>query len=269
MKVPVDELREETLYAALELLARDEAARRAMSEAALELVRREHDLGRAADLYAGALEQAAGGEAVADAVLGDVARAAADVGSSPVRRRPRSSRDASPRSSLVDRLRGVPAWAWLVTIVLASFALRAWLAREMLGPFIMVDELIYSELGRSIASGDGFRVRDVPAGGFSLVYPILISPAYALFDSLPDAYGAVKTLNALYMSLAAVPAYLLARRVLAPPLSLFAAVLAVALPSLVYTGTVMTENAFYPLFLTGRCCSCSCSSNRRRHDRWA
>ncbi len=152
---------------------------------------------------------------------------------------------------MVDRLRGVPAWAWLVTIVLASFALRAWLAREMLGPFIMVDELIYSELARSIASGDGFQVRDVPAGGFSLVYPILISPAYALFDSLPDAYGAVKTLNALYMSLAAVPAYLLARRVLAPPLSLFAAVLAVALPSLVYTGTVMTENAFYPLFLTG------------------
>ena len=152
---------------------------------------------------------------------------------------------------MVDRLRGVPAWGWLVAIVIASFALRAWLARGMLGPFIMVDELIYSELARSIAAGDGFQVRDVPAGGFSLVYPILISPAYALFDSLPDAYAAVKTLNALYMSLAAVPAYLLARRVLAPPLSLFAAVLAVALPSLVYTGTVMTENAFYPLFLTG------------------
>ena len=152
---------------------------------------------------------------------------------------------------MVDRLRGVPAWGWLAAIVIASFALRAWLARGMLGPFIMVDELIYSELARSIAAGDGFQVRDVPAGGFSLVYPILISPAYALFDSLPDAYAAVKTLNALYMSLAAVPAYLLARRVLAPPLSLFAAVLAVALPSLVYTGTVMTENAFYPLFLTG------------------
>ena len=93
----------------------------------------------------------------------------------------------------------------------------------MLGPFIMVDELIYSELARSIASGDGFQVRDVPASGFSLVYPILISPAYALFDSLPEAYAAVKTLNALFMSLAAVPAYLLARRVVGPGLSLFAA----------------------------------------------
>ena len=152
---------------------------------------------------------------------------------------------------MADRFRGVPAWGWLAAIVLLSFALRAWLARGMLAPFIFVDELIYSELARSFAAGDGFQVRDAPAGGFSLVYPVLISPAYVLFDSLPDAYAAVKTLNALYMSLAAVPAYLLARRVVGESLSLFAAVLAVALPSLVYTGTVMTENAFYPLFLTG------------------
>jgi len=80
LKIPVDSRETETLYAALELLARDEGARQAMSEAATELVRREHDLGRAADLYAAALEQAAGGEAVARQVLDDVSRAAADVG---------------------------------------------------------------------------------------------------------------------------------------------------------------------------------------------
>ena len=252
LKVPVDAHETETLHAALELLARDEAARSGMSAAARELARREHDLERTADLYAAALEQAAGGEAVADAVLGDVAaRGRRRSGSSPARPRRASSRGASPRSSLADRLRRVPAWAWLAVIVAASFLLRAWLARAIVGPFIMVDELIYSELARSVAAGEGFRVRDVPAGGFSLVYPLLISPAYALFDSLPDAYAAVKTLNALYMSLAAVPAYLLARRLLGPGLSLAAAVLAVAVPSLAYTGTVMTENVFYPLFLTG------------------
>lgn len=151
---------------------------------------------------------------------------------------------------MVDSLRRVPAWAWLAGIVVASFALRAWLARAMVGPFIMVDELIYSELARSFAAGDGFEVRGHPAGGFSLVYPVLISPAYALFDALPDAYALVKTLNALYMSLAAVPAYLLARRVLSVPWSLAAGALALALPSLAYTGTVMTENVYYPLFLT-------------------
>ena len=151
---------------------------------------------------------------------------------------------------MVDRVRRVPPWAWLTVIVAGSFAIRAWLARGMVGPFIMVDELIYSDLARSIAAGDGLQVRDVPASGYSLVYPVLISPAYALFDSLPDAYAAVKTMNALFMSLAAVPTYLLARRLLAPGPSLAAAVLTVALPSFAYTGTVMTENVFFPLFLT-------------------
>ncbi len=143
----------------------------------------------------------------------------------------------------------VPAWAWLLAVVLASFAVRAWLARDMLGPFIMVDELIYSELARSLEESGALRVREVSSPGYGIVYPALISPAYALFDGLPDAYAAVKTLNALVMSLAAIPAYLLARRVVGTGLSLLAAVLAVSLPSLVYTGTVMTENAFYPVFL--------------------
>ena len=80
LRIPVDARETETLYAALELLARDDDARRSMSAAALALVQREHDVGRAADLYAAALEQAAGGEAVANQVLGDVSRAAADVG---------------------------------------------------------------------------------------------------------------------------------------------------------------------------------------------
>ena len=77
----------------------------------------------------------------------------------------------------------------------------------------------------------------------------MIAPAYLLFDSLPHAYAAVKTINAVAMSLAALPAYFLARRVLPVGLSLFAAVLAVALPSLSYAGEVMTENVFYPIFL--------------------
>jgi 4-amino-4-deoxy-L-arabinose transferase-like glycosyltransferase len=119
----------------------------------------------------------------------------------------------------------------------------------MLGAFIMVDELIYSELARSLAESGELRVRDTPSPGYGILYPALISPAYAAFDNLPEAYAAVKTLNALFMSLAAIPAYVLARRVVGPWLSLVAAVLAVSLPSLVYTGTVMTENVFYPVFL--------------------
>jgi hypothetical protein len=44
----------------------------------------------------------------------------------------------------------VPDWAWLAAIVLVSAALRIWLVRAMPAPFIFVDELIYSELARSL-----------------------------------------------------------------------------------------------------------------------
>src|SRR4029453_748891 len=46
-----------------------------------------------------------------------------------------------------------------------------------------------------------------------------------------------------------VPAFFLARRVVGQGLALLAALLTLAVPSLAYTGTVMTENVFYPLFL--------------------
>ena len=146
-------------------------------------------------------------------------------------------------------LRRVPAWAWLTAIVAGSVLARAILVRGIVAPFIFVDELIWSELARGIADAGKPLLRDQPDPGYSVVYPLLISPAYALFDGLPNAYAAVKAENTLLMSLAAVPAFFLARRVARDGLALLAAVLTVAVPSLAYTGTVMTENAFYPLFL--------------------
>jgi glycosyltransferase involved in cell wall biosynthesis len=77
LRVPVDEYEVPTLAAALELAA---AHRAELGEAARAYVAEVHDLGRAADSYVGALEQAAGGEAVADAVLRRLAEAAADAG---------------------------------------------------------------------------------------------------------------------------------------------------------------------------------------------
>ena len=59
LKVSVEEEEVPELTAALELLASSEATRRAMSDAAREYVRREHDLERVAERYAAALEEAA------------------------------------------------------------------------------------------------------------------------------------------------------------------------------------------------------------------
>jgi glycosyltransferase involved in cell wall biosynthesis len=80
LKVPPGASEVEVLSGALELLVSRPDLRDAMGAAAAELARREHDLGRVAELYAAALERAAGGEAVADMVLREVSEAAADVG---------------------------------------------------------------------------------------------------------------------------------------------------------------------------------------------
>ena len=54
-----------------------------MGEAARALATGPHDSARVADAYASALEEAAGGGAVRDAVLREVAEAAAEVGIAP------------------------------------------------------------------------------------------------------------------------------------------------------------------------------------------
>jgi hypothetical protein len=148
------------------------------------------------------------------------------------------------------RLAAVPGWAWLTAIVLVSWLVRFAFARHMVGPWIMIDEIVYSELAKSFASTGHFAVREAPTTGYGFVYPILISPAYALFRDIPTVYTGIKAINALLMSLTAVPAYFLARRVVSVRGALVVAVLTVAVPSGFYAGTVMTENAFYPIFLT-------------------
>ena len=148
-----------------------------------------------------------------------------------------------------DRLASVPAWAWLAVIVALSAALRIWLVRGMVAPFVFVDEAIYTELARSLADSGSYAVREMPVSGYSVLYPALIAPAYGLFDGLVDAYTAAKVTNAVVMSLAAIPAYLLARRVAGQWLALLGAVIAVAVPSMAYTGTITTESLFYPVTL--------------------
>src|SRR5436190_13590181 len=77
LKIPVDELEVPTLTAGLGFAAEHGATLGANARA---YVRREHDLDRVADLYAAALEVAAGGDAVAEDVLRRIAEAAAEVG---------------------------------------------------------------------------------------------------------------------------------------------------------------------------------------------
>jgi glycosyltransferase involved in cell wall biosynthesis len=82
LKVAPDEREVERLAAAMERLA-EPAVRAELGAGARALAETAHDLDRVAELYAAALEELAGGEAVRDAVLHELSAAAADVGIEP------------------------------------------------------------------------------------------------------------------------------------------------------------------------------------------
>jgi hypothetical protein len=144
----------------------------------------------------------------------------------------------------------LPLSIWLLVLVLASSAFRLMLALPIPAPWIIPDELVYSQLARSFGETGEFAIRGQPfsAWSFGPLYPILIAPAFS-FVSPTTAYVLVKVINCLIFSLAALPAYFLARRVLTSRGALTVAGLAVFVPSAVYTSKVMTESLSYPLFI--------------------
>ena len=131
-----------------------------------------------------------------------------------------------------------------------SFLVRAVVALSRPGPWILPDELVYTDLARSVADGHLPAVRGATSLGWGVIYPLIVAPAWVVLGNGLDAYRAALVVNALVMSLAAVPAYLLARLVVERRAALLVAAGAVLVPTMALTGSVMTENAAYPLFLT-------------------
>ena len=143
--------------------------------------------------------------------------------------------------------RTVPAWGWLTAIVGLSTLFRFLLSLGVHAPWIFQDEIVFADLARNLGQHGHFAIRQSPGlNGFGVLYPTLLAPAWAIFKSPSHAYLAAKLINALLMSLAAIPTFLIARRLMRPGLALVAAFFAVAIPSMAYTNTLLSENAFYP-----------------------
>jgi hypothetical protein len=135
-----------------------------------------------------------------------------------------------------------------LTVVLAT-VLHAVLALRSPSPWVMPDEIRYSELAKSLGAGGLPAIRGEVTFDFGLGYPALLAPVWALFDNVSTAYAVAKTLNAVLLGLTAVPAYFLARRFLDVERSLIVSLLSVSVPSLLYAGTLMTEVALYPTYV--------------------
>jgi hypothetical protein len=143
----------------------------------------------------------------------------------------------------VERLR-LPAWAILAALVGVSTVVRSWAGLRVPSPWIAADEMIYAELGRSLWESGSLDVLGRDTAFYSLVHPALIGLPLAVLDT-GAGYDAARVLQALAMSLTAVPVFLWGRRLMAEGWALVAAALTLTVPGLAYSGLLMTETVFY------------------------
>jgi hypothetical protein len=138
---------------------------------------------------------------------------------------------------------------WLGAIVAASFVVRTLTGWLRASPVYFPDEYIYSELGRSIADHGRPLVRGAAAHFPAVLQPFLTAPAWLAGD-VETSFRLVQLEGAFVMSLAAVPVYILARRLdLGAGLALGIAALELAVPDMLYAGWVLADPFTYPLAL--------------------
>jgi hypothetical protein len=130
-------------------------------------------------------------------------------------------------------------------VVLLSTAFRVGVALIFDVPWIAPDEMIYGLVGESLWETGQLSVRDLSTPYYSLLTPALVGLPLTL-DDRETGLAVAQTLQALAMSLVAVPVYVWGKRLVGPGWALAAAALAVLPPALWYGGFLMTEALFYP-----------------------
>jgi hypothetical protein len=141
----------------------------------------------------------------------------------------------------------------VATLVCASAIVRFLLALAHPTPIFFADEYIYSTLAHELATTGRATIRGEAAGFPALLEPILTAPFW-LFGDAGIALRLTQALNAIAMSLAAVPVFVLARRLgLTSRWAVATAAFALVVPDLFYVAYVLGEPIAYPLVLGAVC----------------
>ena len=139
-----------------------------------------------------------------------------------------------------------PTIALVATVIVAA-CVYAGAAQLVSTPRVHPDEHIYWLGGAALAAGEGLTLRgdDYVLGP---VYPAVLAGVLKLAPDRETAYHLAKVANALLFALAAIPIFLVARRLLTRWWSVGVAAMSLAVPSSLYVSLVMTESVSYFAF---------------------
>jgi hypothetical protein len=158
-----------------------------------------------------------------------------------------ASTERAPRraqaSSRVDRfLAAIPA-AIVVLSVLIFYGVEAWARRT---PWIFTDEVEWTDISRAIEA-TGHAARRGQPTYFKSVYAFFLAPFWAI-HSTAAAYAAIKYAQAVLMTLAAVPTYLLAKMLVSKRAAFAVAFLSICIPGMAYAASIEPEVLAYPYY---------------------
>jgi hypothetical protein len=155
----------------------------------------------------------------------------------------RAAESQPPARTIPGRLFAVLPAVGIACAVLTFYLVEAWTRKT---PWVFTDELEWSQISRSIASTGHAARRGQPIF-FKSLYAYVIAPCWWI-HSTASAYAAVKYVNAIVMSLAAVPTYLLARMFISRRSATAVAVLSIAIPGMSYATAIVPEVLAYPWY---------------------
>lgn len=116
-------------------------------------------------------------------------------------------------------------------------------------PSVGIDEFLYYSLGRSIANSGSLLYRAQPAQYPYFLYPMVLSPVYALFPAGSDFYRLLQLWNSLLMNAAVFPIYGICRKLFTDPgKAVGITAVSMLLPDFMLGGFIFSEVLIYPLF---------------------
>jgi hypothetical protein len=149
----------------------------------------------------------------------------------------------SRRGGTIDRVLVFVPVAFAAIALLTLYFVEAWLRKT---PWVFTDELEWSQISRAISS-TGHPARRGAHVNFKSIYAYLIAPVWWI-HSTATAYAVIKYLNAVVMTLAAVPTYLLARMLVSRRTATVVAILSVLIPGMSYAASIVPEVLAYPWY---------------------
>jgi len=137
----------------------------------------------------------------------------------------------------------------LLIAILILIAVKFLISLIVQSPSAFSDEYVFVKMARSFYYYGTFSIEGVASNMRPSIYPILLSPAYAL-GKMQSAYILMKLINTILSTLIIIPAFLLLKDFLSEKKAFISAlIISIIPPFFSFSNYIMAENLFYTLFI--------------------